>query len=42
MSAEMCFMRRTVSYTLWNDKRDEEVIRELQIVKSLYLLERTG
>jgi len=37
MSAEMCFMRRTVSYTHWNHKTDEEVIRELQIVKSLYL-----
>jgi len=25
----MYFIRRTVSYTLWNHKRDEEVIKEI-------------
>jgi hypothetical protein len=41
MSAEMCFMRRTVGYSLLNHKRDEEIIRDLQIMKITGLISVT-
>jgi hypothetical protein len=31
ISAEMCFLRRTVGYTHWDHKTNEDILTELQI-----------
>jgi hypothetical protein len=31
ISAEMCFLRRTAGYSLWDHKRNEDILTELQI-----------
>jgi hypothetical protein len=31
ISAKMCFLRRTAGYTHWDNKRNEDILTELQI-----------